>query len=86
MDPDYELNRIGYPEQVDRLVELLDNVWQDHVPVTISHNGIVVAVAVHPDDLDLLRRAVIGLGVYQSDDPTSQGSAPKVGCDQRESK
>ena len=51
MDPDYDLNRLGSPDQRDRLVELRDTVWQDHVPVSIAHNGIVVAVAIHPDDL-----------------------------------
>lgn len=69
MDPEYDLTRIGYPYQVDRLVELLDDVWQDHIELSISHNGVVVAVAVHPDELALLRQRIADLSGEQSGEP-----------------
>lgn len=68
MHAEYDLARLGWPEQIDRFTELLCNVWQDHVPVDIIHNGTVVAVAVNPDDIDLLRRQVGLEPLYQSDE------------------
>lgn len=73
MDPDFDLRGIGYPGQVARLVELLDNVWQDHVPVTIAHNGVVVAIAVNPEELDLLRHQLDMLAPKQSGESRTPG-------------
>lgn len=41
-----------------RVEEVLCNVWQDSVPVEIWRNGVKVAVAIHPEEFDLLERLV----------------------------
>lgn len=40
------------------LEALIEEVYMDHETLEIKKNGLVVAVAIHPDDLAELRRAV----------------------------
>ena len=56
MIPDYDLARLGYPDELRRFTELVESVTATREPLTITRYGRAVAVVIHPDDLALLRR------------------------------
>jgi PHD/YefM family antitoxin component YafN of YafNO toxin-antitoxin module len=71
MDPEYDLARLGYPNELRRFTEMVEGVERTRDPVIVTRFDRPVAVLVHPDDLALLRRLAIAALSEQSDDSGS---------------
>lgn len=68
MDPEYDIARLGYPDQLGTFTAMVDDVTKGGEPLVIKRYGRPVAVVVNLADLALLRRLATKITAAQSDE------------------
>lgn len=73
MDPEYDLARPGYPNELRRFTEMIEGVERGDGPLVITRQGRPVAVVIDLDRSDLLHQVFPLEQTKHSDDTRTVG-------------